>query len=334
MTHEPSPRHRHLPRHGRRHARHQLLPRPQGQGLRRLLRRPRPDPLVRQRRRVRRRLPLRRVVPRHLPDDRFYGYDGFLYSIGYLAGWIVALFVVAEPMKRLGQVHLRRCAQCQVQLARHQTRCRRQHAGRERLLSHSANGRRRRARAAAIGLAPLGRRGAGGSGGDRHRRHRRDGLRPPGCSSSKAALLVAFSTVLTVMILQRGWARRMQRAQLRQHGPSVFDNLAVDLAQESSTGYPEVLPEEGPWKGLPFVRLRNDGIVSVWRRAMWTMSTTTTKANDLSWWRKPRRLRRRQMVKPSSTAGLQTRYNCSPLVSSVNCPETREDGPARSTRVL
>ena len=33
----------------------------------------------------------------------FYGYDGFLYSIGYLAGWIVALFVVAEPMKRLGR---------------------------------------------------------------------------------------------------------------------------------------------------------------------------------------------------------------------------------------
>ncbi|MBV12111.1 MAG: cation acetate symporter [Rubinisphaera sp.] len=33
----------------------------------------------------------------------FYGYDGFLYSIGYLAGWIVALFIVAEPMKRLGK---------------------------------------------------------------------------------------------------------------------------------------------------------------------------------------------------------------------------------------
>ncbi|MHB8962388.1 MAG: sodium/solute symporter [Saccharofermentanales bacterium] len=32
-----------------------------------------------------------------------YGYDGFLYSIGYLAGWVVALFVVAEPMKRLGK---------------------------------------------------------------------------------------------------------------------------------------------------------------------------------------------------------------------------------------
>jgi cation/acetate symporter len=33
----------------------------------------------------------------------FYGYDGFLYSIGYLAGWVVALFLVAEPLRRLGK---------------------------------------------------------------------------------------------------------------------------------------------------------------------------------------------------------------------------------------
>lgn len=32
-----------------------------------------------------------------------YGYDGFLYSIGFLAGWVVALFVVAEPLKRMGK---------------------------------------------------------------------------------------------------------------------------------------------------------------------------------------------------------------------------------------
>ena len=32
-----------------------------------------------------------------------YGFDGFLYSIGFLAGWMVALFIVAEPMKRLGK---------------------------------------------------------------------------------------------------------------------------------------------------------------------------------------------------------------------------------------
>lgn len=33
----------------------------------------------------------------------YAGYDGFIYSIGYLAGWVVALFLVAEPMKRLGK---------------------------------------------------------------------------------------------------------------------------------------------------------------------------------------------------------------------------------------
>src|SRR6187551_1334246 len=32
-----------------------------------------------------------------------YGYDGFLYSIGFLAGWVVALLVIAEPLRRLGK---------------------------------------------------------------------------------------------------------------------------------------------------------------------------------------------------------------------------------------
>ncbi len=31
------------------------------------------------------------------------GFDGWMYAIGYLAGWMVALFLVAEPMKRLGK---------------------------------------------------------------------------------------------------------------------------------------------------------------------------------------------------------------------------------------
>ncbi len=31
------------------------------------------------------------------------GYDGWVYGIGYLAGWMVALFLLAEPMKRLGK---------------------------------------------------------------------------------------------------------------------------------------------------------------------------------------------------------------------------------------
>jgi cation/acetate symporter len=36
----------------------------------------------------------------------FTGLDGYLYSIGFLSGWVVALFVVAEPMRRLGKFTL------------------------------------------------------------------------------------------------------------------------------------------------------------------------------------------------------------------------------------
>jgi cation/acetate symporter len=45
----------------------------------------------------------------------FYGYDGFLYSIGYLAGWIVALFVIAEPIKRLGKFTFADAVDCKFQ---------------------------------------------------------------------------------------------------------------------------------------------------------------------------------------------------------------------------
>ena len=47
----------------------------------------------------------------------FYGYDGFLYSIGYLAGWVVALFVIAEPLKRLGKFTFADALDSQLQLA-------------------------------------------------------------------------------------------------------------------------------------------------------------------------------------------------------------------------
>ncbi len=33
----------------------------------------------------------------------FQGFDGYLYSIGFLSGWVIALFVVAEPLRRLGK---------------------------------------------------------------------------------------------------------------------------------------------------------------------------------------------------------------------------------------
>ncbi len=107
----------------------------------------------------------------------FYGYDGFLYSIGYLAGWIVALFVIAEPLKRLGKFHLRRRARQPLQLARHQAGRGHQHAGRQPLLPDPADGRRRRAGQAAARLAA--RRPAWCMVGVvviAHRRHRRHGV--------------------------------------------------------------------------------------------------------------------------------------------------------------
>lgn len=33
----------------------------------------------------------------------FSGFDGFMYSIGFLAGWIVALLLIAEPLRRIGK---------------------------------------------------------------------------------------------------------------------------------------------------------------------------------------------------------------------------------------
>ena len=33
----------------------------------------------------------------------FYGYDGFLYSIGFLVAWLVALLLVAELLRNAGK---------------------------------------------------------------------------------------------------------------------------------------------------------------------------------------------------------------------------------------
>ena len=86
----------------------------------------------------------------------FYGYDGFLYSIGYLAGWVVALFVIAEPLKRLGKFTFADALDSQFNSPRHQAGRRDQHAGRQHLLSDPADGRRRRAGQAAARAARTG----------------------------------------------------------------------------------------------------------------------------------------------------------------------------------
>ncbi len=97
------------------------------------------------------------------------GYDGFLYSIGYLAGWIVALFVVAEPIKRLGKYTFTDALDAKFNHKGHQAHRGDQHAGRLAVLPHPADGRRRRPGDAAAGPAAL----RGRPHGRRHRHHDR-----------------------------------------------------------------------------------------------------------------------------------------------------------------
>jgi cation/acetate symporter len=196
----------------------------------------------------------------------FYGYDGFLYSIGYLAGWIVALFVVAEPMKRLGKFTFADALNSKFQSRGIQL------AAGVSTLAVSVFYLIPQMVGAGVLVQPL--------------------LGLPhwvgvmlvgatvivivvtaGMVSTtwvqflKGALLVIFSTVLTVMVLNRGFETRTWRNghDFVSIGPSRLSTLATDLPQDSQLGYPEVLPETGPWKGLPYVRLKVDGHVSVWR---------------------------------------------------------------------
>ena len=87
----------------RHHAVHHVLGQPAEQDGRRLLRR-RPVVLrLPERPGDRRRLHVGRVVPRHRRLIALYGYDGFLYSIGFLVAWLVALLLVAELMRNSGR---------------------------------------------------------------------------------------------------------------------------------------------------------------------------------------------------------------------------------------
>ena len=86
-----------------RHPRHHVLGQPPDPRRRRLLRR---RPLVHrlpERHGHLRRLHVGGVVPRHLRRHRADGYDGFLYSIGFLVAWLVALLLVAELLRNSGR---------------------------------------------------------------------------------------------------------------------------------------------------------------------------------------------------------------------------------------
>ena len=191
----------------------------------------------------------------------FSGYDGFLYSIGYLAGWIVALFVVAEPLKRMGRFTFADA------------------------LDSKFNSRGIKLTAAistlAVSIVYLIPQMVGAGAliqpllGLRHVY----GVLIVGVAVTvivvtagmvsttyvqfiKGSLLVIFCSILTVMILNRGLTTNPGTPEHPFHAFKVLP--AAELL--STPGLTEI-PLAGPWKDKPYVRLKDEqGIITVWRK--------------------------------------------------------------------
>ncbi len=200
----------------------------------------------------------------------FYGYDGFLYSIGYLAGWIVALFVIAEPMKRLGKFTFADALD-----ARFNSRGIKLAAGLSTLavsvfylipqmvgagvLIQPLLGFPHWAGVVIVGTVVIAIVVSAGM------------VSTTWVQFLKGSLLLVFSTVLTVMVLQRGFSTEPQsdtetpRYNFREAGPFAADQLDADLPTALSGE--TVLPATGVWADDEFVRTENSsGAITVWSK--------------------------------------------------------------------
>jgi cation/acetate symporter len=188
----------------------------------------------------------------------FYGYDGFLYSIGFLAGWMVALFVIAEPIKRLGRftfadaldnkfdsrgVKLSAAISTLVVSVFYLIP---QMVGAGALIKPLL-GLRYEAGVVIVGVVVILIVVTAGM------------VSTTWVQFIKGGLLVVFCTLLTAMILHRGFDTAA--------GAHVFRRVSGVAALAETPGT-EVLPErEGGWAGKPYVRTRDpDGVVTVWRK--------------------------------------------------------------------
>ncbi len=207
----------------------------------------------------------------------FYGYDGFLYSIGFLAGWIVALFVVAEPLKRMGRFTFADALDSKF------------HSRGIKLTAAIST--------LAVSIVYLIPQmvGAGAL------------IKPllglehiygvlivgvvvtlivvtAGMVSTtyvqfiKGSLLVVFCSILTVMILNRGLTTHPGTAEQPFHTFRI-----LPAAEVLPAGVTE-LPADGPWKDKPYVRFKEaDGNIAIWRKGpngtlSETQVVTTAKA--------------------------------------------------------
>jgi cation/acetate symporter len=213
----------------------------------------------------------------------FYGYDGFLYSIGYLAGWVVALFVIAEPLKRLGRYTFADA------------------------LDSKFNSKGIKLSAAIstlvvsvfylipqmVGAGALVKPLLGFS-------HATGVLLvgtvvtlivvTAGMVSTtyvqfiKGSLLVIFSAVLTAMILNRGLSVPESSEQARRIGMS---RIGASAESHDHTSSLDLLPDDAGWSGRPYLRFKDraSGEVRVWRKVSadgseslgWEVQTVTIR---------------------------------------------------------
>jgi cation/acetate symporter len=188
----------------------------------------------------------------------FYGYDGFLYSIGYLAGWIVALFVVAEPLKRMGRFTFADALD-----SRYHSRSIKLTAAISTLVVSLFYLIPQMVGAGALITPLLGLPHVVGvllvgvvvttivvTAGM---------VSTTWVQFIKGSLLVLFCFVLTILILQRGLVVDGGAGQ-----PPFADRPAAEILGQPGV---DVLPKAGAWAGKPYTRLqdRATGQVAVWR---------------------------------------------------------------------
>ena len=187
----------------------------------------------------------------------FYGYDGFLYSIGYLAGWVVALLVIAEPLKRLGKFTFAdaldnrfqsrgiKFAAAMSTLAVSLFYLIPQMVGAGTLVrpllgfSHAAG-------VMTVGVVVILIVVTAGMVSTTY------------VQFIKGAMLVAFCALLTFMILQRGFSTQTEG------NTQPYETIEASAVLN---GGGAIVEESGGWKGKPYVRVKGtDGVVEVWRK--------------------------------------------------------------------
>jgi cation/acetate symporter len=214
----------------------------------------------------------------------FFGYDGFLYSIGYLAGWIVALFIVAEPLKRLGRFTFADALDNKFN-----SRGIKLSAAISTLVVSCFYLIPQMVGAGALVQPLLGFPHYVGVIGV--------GLivtlivTTAGMVSTtwvqfiKGSLLVSLCAVMTVMILWRGVTTKPTDAAGGELHVAQRDVPASRIAMAPGV---VVLPEEGGWVGKPYIRVKNaEGVVSVWRKEdgglLSETQTLTTRIDGSKW---------------------------------------------------